>query len=278
MNFAELRAVQAKWAQEDAERTPKGVASPPPAKPAGEPSRGNPEPAPIQSPPATKRTTPKMQFEEPDGSVAAPVPITAPATSALNLPKTENPVIADMQRRIQMLMESAPLARAPGTMLAPSPAPDAPAGGFVSSGNYNFDGMSFEQVFKGLIHQESRGRHTDAKGNLTTSSAGAQGITQVMPKTGRQPGYGVRPLQNNSEAEYLRFGNDYFAAMVKQFKGNIPKALAAYNGGVGTVNIAVSKARAAGKPETWEAYLPKESRDYVRLIHGHVTKATKKEK
>ena len=277
MNFAELRAIHARWAQEDAGAAPKGVASPPPAKPAGEPSRGLAEPAPIQSPPPTKRTTPKMVFEEPVGQETPPAVVEEPKTN-LNLPKTENPVISDMQRRIKMLMESAPLARAPGTMLTPREAPEAPAGGFVSSGNYNFDGMSFDQVFTGLIHQESRGRHKNAKGNLTTSSAGARGITQVMPKTGQRPGYGVRPLQNDSEAEYLRFGNDYFAAMVKQFKGNIPKALAAYNGGVGTVNIAVSKARAAGKPETWEAYLPKESRDYVRLIHGHVTKANKKEK
>src|SRR5690606_5105653 len=53
----------------------------------------------------------------------------------------------------------------------------------------------FESVFEKLIQAESRGRHRDASGGLTTSpGVGAQGITQVMPKTGRDPGYGVKPL------------------------------------------------------------------------------------
>ena len=135
--------------------------------------------------------------------------------------------------------------------------------------NVSFDGMTFDQVFGGLIQQESRGRHRDASGKLTTSPAGATGITQLMPKTMKNPGYGVKPLQNDSEEEYLRFGKDYLRAMLKEFGGDVPKALAAYNGGAGAVKTAVRKAVKDGKPDTWLSYIKsKETRNYVPGIHA----------
>lgn len=134
--------------------------------------------------------------------------------------------------------------------------------------NVSFDGMTFDQVFGGLIKQESRGRHRDASGNLTTSPAGATGITQLMPETMKNPGYGVKPLQNDSEEEYLRFGKDYLRAMLKEFDGDVPKALAAYNGGAGAVKAAMRKAVKDGKPDTWLSYMSKETRNYVPGIHA----------
>lgn len=109
-----------------------------------------------------------------------------------------------------------------------------------------------------LIQQESGGRHTDENGNLITSPAGARGIAQIMPATGRQPGFGVRPLQNDSEEEHIRFATDYLAALLKHFKGDDRKALAAYNAGVGAIERAV---KAGG--DDWLNFTNDETRNYV---------------
>lgn len=81
-----------------------------------------------------------------------------------------------------------------------------------------------------LINQESGGD------NGAVSPKGARGLTQVMPATGTDPGYGVKPLQNQSPEEFKRFGNDYLKAMLDKYDGDVPKALAAYNAGPGTVD------------------------------------------
>lgn len=127
----------------------------------------------------------------------------------------------------------------------------------------------FDAVFNRLIQAESRGQHTDAKGRLTTSEAGAKGITQVMPKTGAIPGFGVTPIQDKSEEEYKRFGRDYLQAMVREFNGDYEKAVAAYNAGVGNVKKAVAKGGT-----DWKDYLPKKSETipYLNRILGNATK------
>ncbi len=117
---------------------------------------------------------------------------------------------------------------------------------------------SFEALVSAMFQQESGGQHTDANGNLVTSPKGARGISQVMPKTGDDPGYGVLPLQNQTEAEYRRFGRDYLSAMLRNYGGDRRKALAAYNAGPGAVDDAV---RNYG--DDWLAHLPKETQSYV---------------
>lgn len=124
-------------------------------------------------------------------------------------------------------------------------------------------------LFQKLVNTESAGKHTDASGKLLTSSAGAQGITQVMPKTGVDPGFGVTPLQNNSKEEYLRFGQDYLNAMIKHFGGDLYKAVGAYNAGAGTIERAVARAKKAGS-DNWQSFLPikaqKETIPYINKI------------
>ena len=123
----------------------------------------------------------------------------------------------------------------------------------------------FETVFSKLIQAESRGQHTDKSGKLITSSAGATGISQLMGPTAAKPGYGVEPLKDKSEAEYLRVGRDYLKAMLKEFDGDYRKAVAAYNAGPGNIKKAVAKGG-----DKWEDHLPKpsETKPYMSKILG----------
>jgi hypothetical protein len=93
--------------------------------------------------------------------------------------------------------------------------------------------------------------------NPKTSPKGARGPMQVMPGTNRDPGFGVKPAQDDSEAERARVGRDYLGAMVGRY--NDPaKALAAYNAGPGRVDAAISK-----HGSNWLAHMPAETRAYV---------------
>lgn len=122
----------------------------------------------------------------------------------------------------------------------------------------------FEEVFSKLIKAESGGVHAK-DGQLTPSGVGAEGITQLMRKTAQNPGYGVTPVKDKSEAEYLRFGRDYLKAMLNEFGGDYRKALAAYNAGPGNVKEAVAKGG-----QNWEKHLPKKSETlpYIQKILG----------
>ena len=97
-----------------------------------------------------------------------------------------------------------------------------------------------------VLQQESGGRRYDANGNLiqgpvTRSGERAQGEMQVMPATSRDPGYGIKPAQNNSPEELARVGRDYLKAMLDKYDGNVEQALAAYNAGPGTVDKWLSR-------------------------------------
>ena len=115
----------------------------------------------------------------------------------------------------------------------------------------------FNTIFNKLIGVESAGN------NNAVSNKGARGLTQVMPKTGVDPGFGVQPLQNTSPDEYKRFGRDYLKAMVSEFNGDYEKALAAYNAGYGNVQKAIAKGG-----EDWKNFLPKakETLPYIKKI------------
>jgi|TARA_R100001369_G_scaffold92654_1_gene138953 soluble lytic murein transglycosylase-like protein len=101
-------------------------------------------------------------------------------------------------------------------------------------------------------------------GKLTESPKGALGKYQIMPETAKKPGYGVTPiadLTKASEEEHKVFAESYYQAMLKEFDGDQEKALAAYNGGAGTVKKAIKK-----DPDNWVAFLPKESREYITKV------------
>lgn len=84
-------------------------------------------------------------------------------------------------------------------------------------------------LIEGMIMQESRG-DTYRKGKLLTSSAGAQGLAQFMPATAKQYGVDVR-----SEESSVNGMIKYVSDLLKQFGGDVNKAIMAYNAGPGNV-------------------------------------------
>ncbi len=72
-----------------------------------------------------------------------------------------------------------------------------------------------------------------------TSSTGAQGIVQFMPKTAQQ--YGVRDILNSTKPEdvarVIDAGGQHLASLLKANNNDYSLALAAYNGGQKSVNF-----------------------------------------
>ena len=85
----------------------------------------------------------------------------------------------------------------------------------------------FRRLLPFVVKQESGGDDN------AVSPKGARGRMQVMPETNRDPGFGVTGAQDDSSTERNRVGQDYLAAMLVKYNGNIERALAAYNAGPG---------------------------------------------
>ena len=110
-------------------------------------------------------------------------------------------------------------------------------------------------LFEALVEAESRGKHS------AVSNKGARGVAQLMPGTMRDPGYGIKPVRDDSEAENRRVGQEYLSAMLRKYKGNIDNALAAYNWGPGNVDKHLKK-----YGELTPEKLPKETRTYIPKV------------
>jgi hypothetical protein len=91
------------------------------------------------------------------------------------------------------------------------------------------------------------------------SPAGAEGIAQFMP--GTAAGLGINPWDPRVA---LRAAANLMANYAKNYGGDYAKALAAYNGGSGTLQYAINACGAAN----WMNCLPGETRNYIRVIMG----------
>ena len=113
-----------------------------------------------------------------------------------------------------------------------------------------------------VIGIESAGRRYDASGKLiegpATKYGTAKGEMQVLDGTNRDPAYGVNPAADDSPEERARVGRDYLPAMVREYDGDVSKALAAYNWGPGNLDKAVKE-----HGPTWLQAAPEETRSYV---------------
>ena len=138
----------------------------------------------------------------------------------------------------QYLAENGPAVPAPQ---AGAPAAAPPPGGAVS----------FERLAAITVQSESGGNPN------AVSPVGARGLMQVMPGTGRDPGFGIRP-SNGSQADDVRVGREYLAKMQERYGGDLSKMWAAYNAGPGRVDELIRK-----HGNGWLNFAPRETRDYV---------------
>ena len=119
-----------------------------------------------------------------------------------------------------------------------------------------------EIPFGSIIYQEAKKNdlppelvaavvHTESKFNPTARShAGAVGLMQIVPKTGRW--LGARDL--TSPTQNIQAGAKYLRYLTDRFHGDSTKAIAAYNAGEGNVR------RFGGVPPF------KETRNYVQRV------------
>lgn len=150
---------------------------------------------------------------------------------------------------LQLRQSAADFADATGSM-SPDQNPPGP-GGLPSMGS----------MFAAIRTQESGGRQFAANGKPLTSSAGAIGVMQVMPKTAPEAARlaGVKwdeGRYRNDAAYNQQIGAAYFKEMLRQFKD--PEiAAAAYNAGPGAVQKALAKGG------NYLDHLSSETRGYV---------------
>jgi len=128
--------------------------------------------------------------------------------------------------------------------------PEAPSGSNIRPDAKGIAGIGFTDK---LRHLESRGRDYDEKGNILTSPKGAMASMQTMPNTLKDPGFGVKPAQNNSVEEMNRVGRDYGNAMLQRY-GNEKDAAMAYNWGPGNMDKWIAGGRKGPVPGETRQY------------------------
>jgi soluble lytic murein transglycosylase len=105
------------------------------------------------------------------------------------------------------------------------------------------------------------------------SPAGARGLMQVMPQTGRQIAreLKVRPFSEEQlfdPAVNIHLGSWYFARMLEEFEGKVHLALAAYNAGPQAVRKWLAGGRSSTEDEFVENIPYLETRNYVIRVIG----------
>jgi soluble lytic murein transglycosylase len=133
-----------------------------------------------------------------------------------------------------------------------------------------------------VIRQQAAAQHLDpaliaaviyaeSKFDPRTSSAGAQGLMQILPATA----YFIARLSGGTSftasdlatpSINVAYGSYYLRYLLDHFGGNEMLAVAAYNGGVSNVDSWVARAEADGRTLTLGAIPFGETRAYVQRV------------
>lgn len=133
-----------------------------------------------------------------------------------------------------------------------------------------FNAADPDRAFNIILGLETRTTHVGENGRIMRSPKGATGIAQLMPGTAKEVAEGLgrpeladlafQPTREGEAANRL-LGKVYFDQMLTRYRGDVQRAMAAYNAGPGRVDQALAKARETGTD--WRDHLPNETRAYI---------------
>ncbi|RYE83378.1 MAG: lytic transglycosylase domain-containing protein, partial [Myxococcales bacterium] len=126
----------------------------------------------------------------------------------------------------------------------------------------------------GLIHAVMRQESTFDPAAL--SPVLAEGLMQLMPATAREEAKrGDVPFTDGTlpqPAVNIDLGSRYLSRLVKQWKGNLPLAVASYNAGPGAVSRWIERG-GVSEIDVWVAHIPyAETRTYVSRVLGNLAR------
>jgi hypothetical protein len=214
----------------------------------------------------------QLPQQMPQGTVAQqvmggvpPVPAPPPVPAAGGLgatPQAAPPMAPPEMGMAPPMPQEAPMGMAEGG-LAMLSVPDAmfdePTNGgfddgYAGGGIVAFAKGGISDLYDDVEYWESGGKQG------AISPKGARGVMQLMPGTMRDPGFGIRAMQADTEEENRRVGQEYLDAMFRRY-GDKKVALAAYNWGPGNVDKWL---KSGADPKK----LPKETQNYISNIMG----------
>lgn len=105
------------------------------------------------------------------------------------------------------------------------------------------------------------------------SPAGAQGLMQLMPETGcaaaARQGISCDDIDLYDPGDNVRLGATHLRELLERYRGDVLRALAAYNAGVDAVTKWDQRLPAAPDDEWVESISYRETRDYVKKVLAH---------
>jgi soluble lytic murein transglycosylase len=135
-----------------------------------------------------------------------------------------------------------------------------------------------------VIRQQAAEKHLDpaliagviyaeTKFDPRPSSAGAQGLMQILPSTAEylahlSGGVSFRTGDLATPAINIAYGSYYLRYLLNHYEGDEMLAVAAYNAGMTNVDEWVTRARSHGRELTVGAIPFPETREYVRRVLG----------
>jgi soluble lytic murein transglycosylase len=113
--------------------------------------------------------------------------------------------------------------------------------------------------------------YAETKFDPRPSSAGAQGLMQILPATAyfiahRSGGYRFLASDLATPSINVAYGSYYLRYLLEHYNGNEMLAVAAYNAGLANVDSWVARASAVGRALTIDAIPFGETRAYVRRV------------